>query len=145
MKQTELVWIVMFLCIACASSALYGEGETPALSDSISEDVELSVDEMCFCAAMKGRTPIGVADTFPSDIFRIYCYTLIVGAGDTTTVVHSWFRGGTRVADVRLAVKSDWWRTWSHKKMASDLRGDWRVDVVAPDSSVIASKKFFLE
>ena len=100
---------------------------------------------MSFCAAMKGRTPIGVADTFPADIFRIYCYTRIVGASDTTAVVHSWFRGDTRMANVKLAVKSSGWRTWSHKKMAPELRGDWRVDVVAPDSSVIASKKFFLK
>ena len=145
MKQTDLVFAVMFLCVVIVSSPLSGEVDKSARPDSASEDIGLRVGEMCFCAAVKDRAPIGVADTFPADIFSIYCYTRILGAKDTVAIVHSWHRGGSRVTDVKLDVRSSQWRTWSHKKMAPQLRGDWRVDVVAPDSSIIASKKFFLE
>jgi hypothetical protein len=145
MKQKDLVFGVMFLCVVCVPPPLSGETGMTAMPDSASEGMGLSVSEMCFCAAIKDRVPVGVADTFPSDIFSIYCYTRIVGAEDTVAVVHSWYRGDTRFANVSLPVKSPWWRTWSHKKMAPQLHGDWRVDVIAPDSSVIASKQFFLE
>ena len=104
-----------------------------------------AVDEMVFCAAIKDRMPITVSDTFPSDIVAVYCYTRIVGAEDTTAVTHSWFHGETRVSDVKLPVKSPLWRTWSRKSIAPGGRGEWKVDVIAPDESVIASKKFFLE
>jgi hypothetical protein len=100
---------------------------------------------MVFCAAIKDRTPVTVADTFPSDISAVYCFTRIVGAQDSTAVVHSWYRGDARVSDVTLAVKSPLWRTWSRKKINPSLRGEWKVEVIAPDESVIASKKFFIE
>ena len=145
MKQTELMFAVMVLCVFFVSSPLSGEADEPARPDSASEDIGLRVGEMYFCAAVKDRAPIGVADTFPADIFSICCYTRILGAKDTVAVVHSWHRGGRRENDVKLDVRSSQWRTWSRKKMAPQLRGDWRVDVVAPDSSIIASKKFFLE
>ena len=100
---------------------------------------------MVFCAAIKDRTPVTVADTFPSDISAICCYTRIVGAKDTTEVIHSWYYGDTKVADVKLAVKSPLWRTWSRKKIIPGQRGEWKVEVIAPDESVIASKRFFIE
>jgi hypothetical protein len=106
---------------------------------------DFAVDEMVFCAAIKDRTPVTVSDTFPSDITSVYCYTRIVGAEDTIAVVHSWFHGETRVSVVKLPVKSPLWRTWSRKSIAPGGRGEWKVDVIAPDESVVASKKFFLE
>ena len=112
-------------------------------------DIEIveacQVDEIVFCAAIKDRTPITVSDTFPSDIAAVYCYTRIVGAEDTTVVVHSWHHGQTKIVDVSLPVKSPLWRTWSRKTIAPGGRGEWKVDVIAPDGSVIASKKFFIE
>ena len=112
-------------------------------------DIEIvehcEVDEMVFSAAIKDRTPITVSDTFPSDIAAVYCYTRIVGAEDTTAIVHSWYHGEDKVVDVGLPVKSPLWRTWSRKTIAPGGRGEWKVDVIAPDGSVIASKKFFIE
>jgi hypothetical protein len=139
------------------SEAVAGEvWEGPALilayEDTVTRDsLEISavesveVDPMVFCAAVKDRAPIGVADTFPSDIYAVYCFTRIMGAHETPTVVHSWLRKGRKISNVELSVGSPIWRTWSRKKMRPDLKGEWEVKVIAPDGKVIASKKFFLE
>jgi hypothetical protein len=124
-------------------SAAYPEEVESVPEIEIVEDA--AVDRMAFCAAVRDRAPIGVADTFPSDIFSIYCFTRIVGVQDTTSVIHSWYYRDAKFSEVELAVRSSSWRTWSRKKMKPEWTGEWRVDIIAPDGGVIASKKFFLE
>jgi len=107
--------------------------------------IDLATEEMVVCAAVRDRVPAGVADTFPSDIFGVYCYTRLVGARGGTTVKHVWFHGETKMGEISLPVRSLPWRTWSIKEMREDWKGDWRVDLVASDGTVIASKKFFMK
>lgn len=102
-------------------------------------------EQMVFCAAVADRTPAGVSDTFPSDIFSVYCFTTVVGAVDTTVIVQNWYCGETKMASVELAVKSPRWRTWSSKRMIPGWRGQWRVDITTVDGAVIESGKFTLE
>jgi hypothetical protein len=116
---------------------------TPGLAGGA--ELDLEVGEISLCAAIQDRMPVGVADTFPSDIFGVYCFTRIVGAEDTTAIVHRWYHGDTKVAEVELGVKSSNWRTWSRKRMIPEWRGEWKVEVVTGDGSVIASKEFTLE
>jgi len=105
----------------------------------------LAVDDMVFCAAIKDRSPAGVADTFPADIYSVYCFTRLAGTRGATAIKHAWYRGGTKAGDVGLAVTRLPWRTWSTKEMHKEWKGDWRVDVLGPDGTVLASKKFFLK
>jgi hypothetical protein len=105
----------------------------------------LKVDEMDFCAAVRDREPVGAAEAFPSDIARVTCFTKIVGAEDTVSVEHVWYFGDREMARVELAVRSPSWRTWSTKTMTPEWAGEWRVDVVESDTTVIASKEFTLE
>ncbi len=111
----------------------------------IGEETTLKVEQMEFCAAVKDRTPVGAAQTFPSDIYRIYCFTRVIGATDTTEVIHEWYYGEKKMAAVRLPVRSSSWRTWSSKRMIPQWTGKWRVDVLDEDSTVIASKEFIVE
>ena len=137
----------LLLCIISlfAMGASVGHGETPQEAASDSGLVGLRIDEMVFCAGVKNRSPVGVADTFPSDVFGVFCFTRIVGAKDTTAVIHTWYHGDRKMASIELPVKSPRWRTWSSKKMWSGLRGQWRVDVTTLDGNVIDSRKFLLE
>jgi hypothetical protein len=105
----------------------------------------LHCEQVVFCAGVKDRAPVGVAETFPSDIFSVFCFTTIVGAEDTTTVVHNWYHDDTKMATVEFSVGSAHWRTWSSKRMATDWKGPWRVDVATADGVVIGSGKFILE
>ncbi|HEC82948.1 MAG TPA: DUF2914 domain-containing protein [Firmicutes bacterium] len=103
------------------------------------------VEQMVFCAAIKDRAPVGIADTLPADISRVYCFTRIVGAQETTSVAHIWYYGDKKMAEVRLPVRSSNWRTWSSKRVMPDWKGGWRVEILTPDSAVIATKGFYLK
>lgn len=105
----------------------------------------LAVEDLVFCAAIKDRSPAGVADTFPADIYSVYCFTRLAGTRGTTAIKHVWYRGKTNAGEMSLAVKSLPWRTWSTKEMRKEWKGDWRVDVLGPDGSVLASEKFFMK
>ena len=105
----------------------------------------LRVSEMVFCAGVSSMTPVAAADTFPSDIFSVYCFTRIVGAGEAAAVLHRWQNGDSTLASIELPVKSPLWRTWSSKRMHPGLRGKWTVDVTELDGTVIRSGTFFLE
>lgn len=130
-----------------APSALVGieTSQAGAGVDAAQSKAELKVDEMVFCAAVKDRVPVGVADTFPADVYRVFCFTRIVGATDTMSVKHVWYRGDTLVAERRLPVRSSPWRTWSAQVMREEWRGEWRVEVRTAKGALLASKKLRLE
>jgi len=102
----------------------------------------IRVEPMVFCAAIKDREPAGVADTFPSDAYGIYCFTRVVGAPGSTSVSHVWYRGEALVASRSLAVRASPWRTWSLIELKEPWKGDWRVDVLSAEGEVVASRKF---
>ncbi len=137
----------VLVCIGLALFVLGGfssQASAAALDDSLSL-VSPRVREMAFCATMKDRAPIGVADTLPADISRVFCFTRIVGAEDTTSVTHVWYYGDRKMAEVELPVRSSNWRTWSSKRVLPSWKGEWRVEVIAADSTVIHKKSFFLK
>jgi hypothetical protein len=139
------------LCILAwllVPSALPGGQVAPdsTAPDSAAPDtLGLQVDRMVFCAAIKDKEPAGAADTFPSDIYAIYCFTRVVGASAPTSVKHVWYRGGKVVSTKSLPVKASPWRTWSLKEMRQDWTGEWMVEVVGRDSTVLASKQFVVK
>lgn len=103
---------------------------------------EIEAEDMVFCRGINNLEPVGVSSQFFGTMDKIYCFTRITGASDTTTVYHVWYYGDEEMARVMLPVKSASWRTWSSKRMIDSWDGTWRVDVTAPDSSVIASREF---
>jgi len=125
-----------------AEPSLAGAESGPAATGS---KVGLAVEDLVFCAAIKDKSPAGVADTFPADIYSVYCFTRLAGTRGATAIKHAWYRGETKAGEVGLAVKWLPWRTWSTKEMRKEWKGDWRVDVLGPDGAVLASKHFFLK
>lgn len=136
--------LVLGLVLLAAVSPLVICAEEP--SDSIAQQQgTIRCEQMIFCAGVKDKAPVGVSDVFPSDIYRVYCYTAIVGAPDTTVILHTWYRGETEMAVVELNVRAAHWRTWSSKRMAPGWQGPWKVEVTTADGAVIGSEEFSLE
>lgn len=102
----------------------------------------LKVDEIDICTAIIDRTPTGSDTTFSPDVEQLYCFTKISGAADTTTISHIWYRNGDEKANVSLSVKAANWRTWSSKRIPKEWVGDWKVDVVAEDGTILGSRSF---
>ena len=90
------------------------------------------------------REPQGVAESFKSDVGKVYCWTKVTGA-EGTDITHAWYKGDEKMGDVKLVVKYPSMRTWSAKTIPADGTGDWRVDVIAADGTVLKSLTFTVE
>jgi len=79
---------------------------------------------------VEAREPIGVAETFPADVGRLYFFTQLAGAAPGGEPIrHVWIYDGREVADVDLRAEGSSWRTWSSKQILPQFRGDWSVEV----------------
>jgi len=105
--------------------------------------VQLTVAEMEFCYDVQDRTPVGINDTFPDTVGRVFCFTRVTGAAEETTIQHVWYYQ-EEVARVDLRVGSPNWRTWSSKQILETQDGWWKVEVVDDQGSVLASRDFFI-
>ncbi len=105
----------------------------------------LSVEELVLCKNIENRQPVDAGTAFPDTIKKVYCYTKIIGAQDTTAVSHVWFFNDKEMARVELPVKNKVWRTWSSKAMIKDWAGNWRVDIIDTAGTVLKSQAFTIE
>ena len=142
---------VLLILILVAGTVCLAEAETDATASAVSADppVEktgaedgIRIQKMVFCTGVKDRQPVGADTVFSNTVERIYCLTRVVGAKDTTSVTHVWYRGDKEMARVKLPVKSASWRTWSSKRIWEKWTGKWRVDVVGEGGEVVGSRGF---
>jgi hypothetical protein len=124
---------------------------TEAIEKTASETGEeiskskLEIKKFACGTAVEERELQGEATTFPSDIERIYCWSLITGCEEPTTVEHVWYYGNKEIARVPLDVKYPRMRTWSYKTMMPQWIGDWKVELVDIDGQVLATSLFKVE
>ncbi len=103
---------------------------------------QLDVAESAIATQIADRQPVDNVTTVPADVGTVYCWTRVVGAESDVEVVHVWYHGDMEMARVPLRVGSSSWRTWSSKKIEPSWTGQWRVDVEAPDGTVLESMSF---
>jgi hypothetical protein len=110
--------------------------------------------EIYFCRDLerdkdrKGRLEyklIGHAERFSKEVGKIICFTRIQGALEETVIQHRWFWKNKLMGEVRLAVRSKDWRTYSKFTISPQLVGTWRVDVTQRDGTLIGRKNFVIE
>lgn len=104
----------------------------------------LEVAEGVITSQVSDRKPVDSLTSYSADIGKLYCFTHIVGAESDSKVTHVWYRGDEEMARVDLAVRSDNWRTWSSKTLLPEWTGDWRVDVLDADGTVLRTIAFTL-
>lgn len=74
---------------------------------------------------------------------NLYCFTrLTAPAGSEDYIKHLWYRGDEKVAEYRLPVKGEKWRTYSKKSIQKGWAGDWRVEVVDDNGKLLKTVKF---
>jgi len=102
---------------------------------SLAQARQLSAQDSAVGTYVSDREPYGTASRFSPGVQELYAFTRIVGAEYNTQVTHKWYYGEQLMAEVKLRVGSESWRTWSSKKMRSDWTGEWRVEVIAEDGT----------
>ncbi len=128
-RNSWLVWLLM--------AALGGPVATQAS--------DVSVREAGVGTGVVDRVLQGADVKFDASVGKLYAYTRIVGAQEDAQVSHRWYYNDHLMAEVTLPIRGADWRTWSSKNLVPMWIGDWRVDVVDMDGSVIQSLAFKVE
>lgn len=111
-------------------------------SQSVLQGQSLTVEEFEFGTAIENREIVNPDSSFSADVGQVYCFTRITGAETETSVTHIWYLDGVEMATVDLTVRGPNWRTWSNKTIFSDWTGEWSVDVLDAEGSLLMSKSF---
>ena len=98
----------------------------------------LSVTDMAFGTGIESRAVVGVDTAFTIDQGRVYCWTVVTGAGAGDTIYHTWYKGESLVQKVALGVRGARWRTYSYKTLGEGLAGAWRVEVTDRGDRMLA-------
>jgi len=112
---------------------------TPA--DALAQN-EISVD-LVTATGVENRQPVGVADTFPADVGKVYAWMRVTGAADQAIqVVWSY---GSLTFNVPLEIGGPSWRTWSSKIIMPVWTGEWTVEVLDAQGNSITGTTFMIE
>ena len=102
---------------------------------------ELAVESAKIASGVQSLNPVGVGDRFSKDIGRLYLWSRIIN-GANTTISHIWYYKRSKIAEVKLDISSNRFRTYSSKGISPSLVGDWRVDIVDETGVVLESLNF---
>jgi len=100
-----------------------------SLGASGQESVPRLEVEGTLCESVEEREPVGEDSVFSTAVGRVYCWTLVKGAAESTSITHVWHYREKEMARVELEIGSAWYRTWSYKTLLPEWTGDWRVSV----------------
>ncbi|HDQ45357.1 MAG TPA: DUF2914 domain-containing protein [bacterium] len=124
------IWITMCLSLLIIGAGFAGGEEG------------FRVDEIVLCTSVEDRQPVGSGTEFPVSVERVYCFTRLSGAPDTTSIRHVWKFDGVEKAQIVLHVGAESWRTWSSKRIIPEWAGTWTVDVLSAAGDLLAKKEF---
>lgn len=111
-----------------AKEKVAGKKEAPLFPKAKSE-TGLKV-EVKLGTNVEEREIRGETEHFPTNVGRVYCWSLVMGAEEPTTITHIWYYGKKKMTEVPLSVKYPRTRTWSYKTILPEQVGDWYVEVV---------------
>ncbi|MFQ5586751.1 MAG: DUF2914 domain-containing protein [Thermodesulfobacteriota bacterium] len=115
-----------------------------SLPSIVRGEVNPSVEAAVVGTGVESLTPIGAAESFPSSVERVYCYSKILD-GEGTTITHRWYYGENVVAEVPLAIGSPRFRTYSYKTILPHYAGNWKVEIVSEEGEILETLAFTIE
>ena len=90
---------------------------------------------------IEDRVPINIVEEADNSLGKIYFFTNIRNfSGERIT--HRWIYQGRVMAEVSFNINGPRWRIWSSKNLWHTWIGEWRVEVLTTDGSVLYEKVF---
>ena len=107
---------------------------------------QMTVTEAAVGTGIVDRQPVGVADTFSSDVTSLSYWTKIEGAVGTQVVKHVWRSNGNVIGEISLTIDKPSFRTWTNKTIYPALIGtDMSVEVVDSEGNVLRKDSFKIQ
>ena len=100
-----------------------------------------NISNAVFALDVEDRVPINIVEEADNSLGKIYFFTNIRNlSGERIT--HRWIYEGRVMADVSFNINGPRWRVWSSKNLWNTWIGEWRVEVLTNDGSVLYEKVF---
>lgn len=117
--------------------------DKPAAMEQKAADLQVVRDAVA--VGISDREPVDERQVFSPSLDRIYYFTEIQSQSPGTEITHVWYYGDREMARVALPVEGSRWRTWSSKQILPGWTGQWMVEAVTIDGTVLASQAFSVE
>lgn len=142
-----MITLALFTGQIVAQEAQESPTKKAAAKEQTPETTEeaMKVSDFACGTAVEERELQGEAKTFSAETEKVFCWTLIEGCEEPTTVEHVWYYAGEEKARVPLYIKYPRMRTWSSKTMMPEWKGDWKVDMVDEAGKVLATVAFKMD
>jgi hypothetical protein len=130
-----------------AAQAKAGEKKKAAAGKKMAHapaENDMAVSQIAICETVQERAPVGEADSFSSEIGKLWCFTRVQNAAPPTQIFHRWYVGDELVDEIAINVKGSHWRCWSTKTIDPSWTGECRVEILTEEGDVISTKPFVL-
>lgn len=115
-----------------------------AVAKEAKSEAAVSLSRLAVCTDVEDRTPVGEADSFASDVGKLYCFTWVEATNSPTQLYHRWYIGDDLVNEIPIDVKARRWRCWSTKTIRPAWNGPCRVEIVTEEGDVVGTQEFTL-
>ncbi len=109
---------------------------TAALSAQAAPHVKRAV----FTSGIENREPVDRLLSLSNNVTEVIFFTELRDL-QGHRVVHRWTHGDRTMAEVGFDVGGPRWRVWSSKRLDPAWVGEWRVQVVDQDGTVLAEER----
>ena len=92
-----------------------------------------------FTSAVLDREPTDDLTAIDPGSEKIFFFTELRNM-DGTSITHRWSLNGAVMAEVSFKVRASRWRVYSSKTLLPEWRGEWVVDVLDENGSVLESR-----
>jgi len=100
-----------------------------------------NISNAVFSLDVEDRVPINIVEEADNSLGKIYFFTNIRNfSGERIT--HRWIYQGRVMAEVSFNINGPRWRVWSLKNLWHTWIGEWKVEVLTDDGSVLYEKVF---
>ena len=98
-----------------------------------------AVSRAQFTSAVLDREPTDDLTAIDPGSEKIFFFTELRNM-DGTSITHRWSLNGAVMAEVSFKVRASRWRVYSSKTLLPEWRGEWVVDVLDENGSVLESR-----
>jgi len=119
------------------------EGTAGIEPEAPQASINLKVLKASTCSDVQDRVPVGESSVFPSSTQRVFVWNQVKTEEIPNEIRHIYYFEGKKISDVRLKVRSNFWRTWSYKTLPDKTpQGHWHVDIATADGTVLKRLEF---
>ncbi len=100
-----------------------------------------NISNAVFALNIEDRVPINIVEEADNSLGKIYFFTNIRNL-EGERITHRWIYKDKVMADVSFEINGPRWRVWSSKNLWYTWIGEWKVQVLSRDGSLLYEKIF---